>query len=89
MSAPIRRAGRILFHQDDPERSYSMPDPRDRALDDSMYALRHNPDPNRSDVLRVLDAAELYVYFATSRSPTKTIVTQLRELRRAVKDGAK
>lgn len=88
MSEAARRVGTVLiFHEDDPPRRYSMPDPNSEALDESMHRLRYEfHSATQDDAYRVLAAAGAYLHFAAHPSPTCRLVKQLRELRSAVRE---
>lgn len=84
---PHRRYGRVIvFYPDDRAERYSMPDPNDEALNESLHRLRYNfANATQADAFRVLAAAEAYQHFAAHPAPTRMLIKQLRELRRVVR----
>jgi hypothetical protein len=78
--------GRLVFHDGDKERAYSMPYPDDEKLHESIRSLIWNrTTATEADVNRVVACVEAYRHFATHPAPTESLIRQLRELRRAVK----
>jgi hypothetical protein len=66
---------------------WSITDPHDSELSDAMWTARHNQENlERNQLWKILRAAEDYCHFAGHPATTKSIIKQLRQVRRAVRD---
>lgn len=77
MNRPRVMHGVVIF--DD----WQMPNPYDLALKDALHTARYNHEAlTKAEALRVCQAAEAYIHFASHPATTASIVAQLRKLRR-------
>lgn len=84
-----RYKGVIVFHPDDREHRYSMPDPTDESLTEALHQLRYNlTAATQADAYRVLAAAEAFCHLATHPAGSNSMVRKLREIRRVVLDDS-
>ena len=82
MSTPRRAHGRYFFED------WSVADPEDEKLLEAMHTARYNLEALTQDQsFRVLSAAEAFLHFASHPATNKSILNQLRLLRRAVRDN--
>ena len=82
VSTPRRAHGRYFFED------WSVADPEDKKLLEAMHTARYNLEALTKDQsFRVLAAAEAFLHFASHPATNKSILNQLRLLRRAVRDN--
>ena len=67
---------------------WQAPNPYDPGLTDALHTARYNLKAlTRAEAFRILQAAEAYVHFASHPTTTASVIAQLRELRRVVREN--
>lgn len=67
-------------------KDWSIPHPHDEGLIEAMYAARYSPESlTRGQLLLILEAADAYRHLAGHPATTESIVSQLRQVRSAVR----
>lgn len=68
-------------------KDWGAPDPDSEKLHEAMHAARYSLALlTQTQAYHILEAAEAYCHFAGHPTDTKSVLDQLRLLRRAVKD---
>lgn len=68
---------------------WAMPDPNNESLIEALHALRWFPEEMTAGQRYLVGAAaDAYLHLAAHPAPTKSVVAQLRQLRRAVRAKA-
>jgi len=77
---PLRSSGLIWFE------NWSMSDPDDHTLNEALWTANHNRQAlTKIDMNRICRAASDFVHLAGHPTTNKSVITQLRKLRKAVK----
>ncbi len=69
------------------EDSWSMPDPLSENLEKALWTARYDfENLTKTQMHRILRAAESYCHFAGHPAPTYMMIKQLRQIRKAVRE---
>lgn len=78
----VRKLGGCFLFKD-----WGAPDPDSKKLHEAMHTARYSlASLTQTQSYHILEAAEAYCHFAGHPADTKSVLDQLRLLRRAVKD---
>lgn len=68
-------------------KEWGAPDPHDERLGNACHVARYNlPALTQAQAYRLCEAVSAYVHFAGYQGPSGAVLSQLRELRRRVRE---